>query len=85
MRQKNQLSLFNDIKIVFDAYDSGTYSASISSKTIVEKDHGRLEIRTYEVCKDIFLLSNHYKWPKLVSFARVHTIRETNKGDSIAD
>lgn len=46
----------------------------------VEKDHGRIDFRKYDICYEAGLLEERYNWPNLVAFGRVTSTRETSKG-----
>lgn len=78
--KKNQKTLYNNIEDSFKLVDSSDYPVFTDRISTLEKDHGRLEIREYEICHEVKLLDEYFKWPKLKAFARVTSTRETNKG-----
>lgn len=73
----NQKKLHNDIKNAFNIVESESSPFYFDSLTTLEKDHGRIEMRKYDVCHEVSLLEERYNWPKLTAFGRVTSTRET--------
>lgn len=80
----NQKRLHNDIKNAFEITDSELSPFSFDSLSTLEKDHGRIEMRKYDICYEVGLLEERYNWPKLTAFGRVTSIRETATGTTTA-
>lgn len=69
--KKNQKNLYKEIELLFSASDSETYPLEVIEHKTVDKDHGRLEIRTYSLLKDPQILSMCDDWPNLMTVGRV--------------
>ena len=80
----NQKRLYNDIKNAFEIADSELSPFSFDSLSTLEKDHGRIEMRKYDICYEVGLLEERYNWPKLTAFGRVTSTRETAAGTTTA-
>lgn len=76
----NQKKLHDDIKKASSLVDLETSPFYFDSITTLDKNHGRLETRKYDICYDVELLEERYNWPNIVAFARVTSTRETSKG-----
>lgn len=78
----NQKKLHQDIKKAFAIADDETSPFCFESLTTLEKDHGRIELRQYDICYEVGLLEDRYNWQKLESFCRVISTREMNNGST---
>lgn len=78
----NQKRLHNDIKNAFVILDDESSPFYFDSISTLEKDHGRIELRKYDICYEVGLIEERYNWPKLTAFGRVTSIRETTNSTS---
>lgn len=76
--KENQKNLYEEIETIFQAATSETFPLSLLACKTVDKDHGRLETRTYMVTDRTDLLSMASQWPGLQSIGCVSAIREVN-------
>lgn len=76
----NQKKLHKDIKNAFVIADDDSSPYCIESLATLEKDHGRIEFRRYDVCYEVGLLEERYNWPKLEAICRVVSTRELING-----
>lgn len=72
----NQLDLKDDIKTYFDL-GLKRYSSNIAIvDTFYEKEHGRIEKRTYYLSYDTSCISNYEKWKSVKAIGRIDVYRE---------
>lgn len=76
--KENQKNLHEEIDLFFQAVASQTLPISTPSCTTVDKEHGRLEVRTYMVTDQIEFLSQLDKWPGIQSIGCVTAHREVH-------
>ena len=76
----NQKKLHQEIKKAFAIADDENSPYCVESLGTIEKGHGRIEVRKYDVCYEIGLLEDRYNWPKLEAFCRVVSTREMING-----
>lgn len=74
----NQRGLHDELALVFDANDTDMAPFKVLEQEFVDKDHGRIEKRTYSITWDIKHLEATANWPGLKSIGRVRSIREVN-------
>lgn len=74
----NQPSLHEELALVFEASDSGTFPLKVLELETLDKSHGRLERRFYSVSWDVKNLDAKANWPGLKCIGRVRAIREEN-------
>lgn len=79
----NQKKLYNNIKEAFNIVDSESSPFYFDSLTTLDKDHGRIEMRKFDVCYEVGLLEERYNWPNLTAFGRVTSTRETASNTTI--
>lgn len=82
--KKNQKKLHADIIRAWGMVDKENSPFNFDTLTTLEKDHGRIEYRKYDICYEASLLEERYNWPGLVAFGRVTSTRETSKGKTTA-
>lgn len=78
----NQKKLQNDIINGFEIVEDEMSPFSYETLTTLDKDHGRIELRKYDICYEVGLLEERYNWPKLQAFGRVTSTRETKNGST---
>ena len=76
--KENQKNLHGEIDILFQAAASGTLPVSLPTCKTIDKDHGRIESRTYMVTDQIDFLSLSGQWPGVKSIGCVTANREVN-------
>ena len=69
--KRNQNSLFENIQTAFEAAESGTWPVDIPERRTVDKDHGRIENRTYSIITEPELLSEAGEWKNLACIGKV--------------
>lgn len=69
--KKNQKSLFENIQMAFEAAESNTWPVELPERKTVDKDHGRIENRTYSIITHPDLLSLLEGWKKLSCIGKV--------------
>ena len=81
MSVKNkQRKLFDDIKLAFEAADSGTLPIFVYQSKTVDTGHGRIETRICSVISEIKFLTETERWPNIACIGKIHFVREeTNK------
>ena len=73
----NQGSLREDVELFFTEQQARDFADTrVTRHVTTEKEHGRLETRTYIACDDIEWLQERHKWPGLVSI--VMTTQDLN-------
>ena len=78
--KKNQRKLFDDIKLTFEAADSGTLPIFVDKSKTIDTGHGRIETRICSVISETKFLTEAERWPNLACIGKIHSIREeTNK------
>jgi predicted transposase YbfD/YdcC len=89
--KENQPRLYHDIETAYNFADSSVArplaalpSPIIESITDVNKDHGRVEERTVELCRDLSWLQEPEKWAKVAFFVRVKRRRTTLSSGKIS-
>lgn len=78
----NQKKLRNDIINAFEIIENNLSPFCYETLTTIDKDHGRIEIRKYDICYEVGLLEERFNWPKLQAFGRVTSTRETKNGST---
>jgi predicted transposase YbfD/YdcC len=76
--KENQKNLYEEIDIYFQAVASHSLPVSLPSCKTVDKDHGRIEVRTYMVTDQIDFLSQADQWSGIQSIGCVTASREEN-------
>jgi predicted transposase YbfD/YdcC len=72
----NQNQIFEEVETFFKFEQSDKLSEfRMNSKSTVEKDHGRIEQRTYTLCDQISWISGHEKWTGLNAIGTVRSLR----------
>lgn len=79
----NQKDLKDDIKTYFDLGLKRDSSDIIIVETDYEKNHGRIEKRTYYLSYDVSCISNKEKWKSVKAIGRIDVYREENGKSSI--
>lgn len=74
--KENQPNLYNEIKLFFDGVDSQTLPLTLPTCKTVDKEHGRIEIRTYTITDQIDFLTAAEQWAGLNSIGSVTSVRE---------
>ncbi len=74
----NQKDLKDDIKTYFDIELKRDSSDIAISETSYEKNHGRIEKRTYYISYDVNCISKKQKWKSVKAIARMDVYREEN-------
>ena len=74
--KQNQKTLYDDIALVFQGVESGTFPVETEEITVVEKGHGRQETRIYSICHVIEPLARNKDWKNLQCIGKVRSIRE---------
>lgn len=74
----NQKDLKDDIKTYFDLGLKRDSTDIIIVETDYEKDHGRIEKRTYHLSYDVSCISNKEKWKSVKAIGRIDVYREEN-------
>lgn len=74
----NQKDLKDDIKTYFDLGLKRDSADIAIVETSYEKDHGRIEKRTYYLSYDVECISNKTKWKSVRAIDRVDVYREEN-------
>src|SRR5438105_5223794 len=72
----NQGTLHADVSLFLDDPQLAGASATTTTDTTVEGDHGRIETRTAVVCTDIPWLQEQPRWPGLAAIAKIVRTRE---------
>src|SRR5436853_1092250 len=72
----NQGTLHADVSLFLDDPQLAGASATTTTDTTVEGDHGRIETRTAVVCTDIAWLQEQHRWPGLAAIAKIVRTRE---------
>jgi predicted transposase YbfD/YdcC len=67
--------LHADVSLFLD--DPQRASATTTTHTTVDGDHGRIETRTATVCTDIAWLQEHHQWPGLAAIGKIVRTRES--------
>ena len=80
--KQNQKALYDDISLVFQGIESGTFPVITEEITEVEKGHGRHETRIYSICHASELLSTGKDWKNLQIIGKVRSIRQTGEKTS---
>jgi predicted transposase YbfD/YdcC len=82
--KENQPGLYHDIEAAYKFVDSSRErplvelsAPVIERSTEVNKDHGRVEERTVELCRDLSWLREPARWAKVDFFVRVERKRTT--------
>ena len=71
----NQEQIYEDVKTFFESETNDTLSEfTMKSTSTVEKDHGRIEERTYTLCDQITWL-DHKDWVGLKAIGAAHSKR----------
>lgn len=76
--KENQKDLKDDIKTYFDLGLKRDSTDIIIIETDYEKDHGRIEKRTYYLSYDVNCISNKEKWKSVKAIGRIDVYREEN-------
>jgi len=76
--KENQPTLYEEIDLLVTASESQTLPLEFSSCKTFDKEHGRIETRTYSITDRIDLLSCIDRWPGLNSIGIVTSEREVN-------
>ena len=76
--KKNQKTLHEEIDTFFQAVLSQTLPLSLPTCKTVDKDHGRIEVRTYMVTDQIGFLSQAEQWTGIQSIGCVTAYREVD-------
>lgn len=79
----NQKRLHEDIKKAFAITEDEASPFYFETLSTLEKNHGRIEARKYDICYEVGLLEEQFMWPHLVAFGRVTSTRETAKGQTL--
>lgn len=79
--KRNQPVLYDELALVFEAYDAKMLPFQVFEQEYADKDHGRIERRIYSVIWDVKILESKENWPGLKCIGRVRSIRE-EKGKS---
>ncbi len=74
----NQKDLKDDIKTYFDLGLKKDSNDIIIVETNYEKEHGRIERRTYYLSYDVSCISNKTKWKSVRAIGRIDVYREEN-------
>jgi predicted transposase YbfD/YdcC len=74
----NQKNLYEEISTFFQAVASQTLPISVPSCKTIDKDHGRIEDRTYMITDQIHFLSQAGQWAGIQSIGCVTANRELN-------
>lgn len=81
--KENQLLLYNDIKDYFDyAINDEEESENISSYRTAEKNHGRIETRSYYISKRVDFIKEYHNWKNIAFIGMVIREREINNNKS---
>jgi predicted transposase YbfD/YdcC len=81
--KENQKNLYDEIDLFFQAAASQTLPISLPICTTSEKDHGRIELRTYMVTDQIDFLTQDDKWFGIQSIGCVTASREVKGVTSV--
>jgi predicted transposase YbfD/YdcC len=76
--KENQPKLYEEIVLMFDAAESQTISIEMNTCKTVDKEHGRIETRTYSITDKIDWLTKKDDWKNMRSIGSVNSIREIN-------
>ena len=76
--KRNQPALYDEIALVFEAYDADMAPQQIFEQEFLDKDHGRIERRIYSLTNEVNNLEAKANWPGLKCMGRVRSIREVN-------
>ena len=76
--KENQKTLYDEIDMFFRAVTSQTLPLSLPTCKTVDKDHGRIEVRTYMTTDQIDFLTQAEQWTGTQSIGCVTAIREVN-------
>lgn len=72
----NHDQIYEDVKTFFESETNDKLSEfTMKSTSTVEKDHGRIEERTYTLCDQITWLYDHKDWVGLNAIGAVHSHR----------
>lgn len=82
--KENQPTLLANIRLFFDdVRDNGAGAIRVSAYRSVEKDHGRIETRTYCQTDTIDWLEGKEKWAGLCSIGRVESRRRIGETQTV--
>ena len=82
--KENQKGLFQDVKDFFQiSEETGFDGIEYETFETIEKDHGRIETRTYYLSQDISTLDPKHHWPNLGSLGMVRETRQVNGKKSV--
>ena len=76
--KKNQKELMDDIKTYFDLEIKNDSSDIAIYESCFEKDHGRIEKRTYYLSYNVNCIHNYNKWKSVKAIGRIDVYREEN-------
>jgi predicted transposase YbfD/YdcC len=76
--KENQPTLHQEIELFFKGVDSQTLPLTLPTLRTFDKDHGRMETRTYTITDQIDFLTATEQWENLKSIGSVTSIREIN-------
>lgn len=74
--KRNQPALYDELALVFEAYDAEMLPFQVFEQEYADKDHGRIERRIYSVIWDVKNMEAKESWPELKCIGRVRSIRE---------
>jgi predicted transposase YbfD/YdcC len=76
--KENQPTLYQEIELFFNGVSSQTLPLTLPTCTTFDKDHGRIETRTYTITDQINFLTATEQWEGIKSIGSVTSIREIN-------
>lgn len=76
--KENQKTLYEEVNLFFQAVASQTLPISLPSCETVDKEHGRLEVRTYLITDKIDFLSQAERWTGMQSIGCVTASRDVH-------
>jgi predicted transposase YbfD/YdcC len=76
--KKNQRTLYQEIELFFKGIESQTLPLTLLTCKTFDKDHGRIESRTYTITDQIDFLTSMKHWTNIKSIGSVTSIREVD-------
>jgi predicted transposase YbfD/YdcC len=76
--KENQPGLYQEIELFFRGVESQTLPLTLPTCTTFDKEHGRIESRTYSITDRIDLLTTTRQWTGIKSIGSVTSIREVD-------
>jgi predicted transposase YbfD/YdcC len=76
--KENQPKLHEEIALMFEAAESQTFPLEMNTYKTTDKEHGRIETRTYSITDKVDWLTKKDDWKNIQSIGSVSSIREIN-------